>query len=288
MMKRYCLVLLGIIINLAVYGQHRTDEKSLLWRISGKGMNKPSYLFGTMHLICQDDYFWTDSMDACLHGADEVCFEIDMSDPRLQIQATAAMMNANGKKLKDYFNDSEYKIMENFFHDSLNLDIELLSNMKPIALESIMLNTVAACKTHVMYEEQIAAEAKKENKHISGLEELQEQIDVLNKIPVDTVVKELVSMTQPDTADRKEYQRMVTAYKNQDLYTLYELMKKSKSAGLDMGSFVDDRNKKWIERMIDKMDQGSVFFAVGSGHLPGEKGVINLLRKKGYKVEPVK
>ena len=66
------------------------------------------------------------------------------------------------------------------------------------------------------------------------------------------------------------------------------MIQKSKSAGNDLDAFLDERNKKWIDRMTDKMEQKSVFFAVGAGHLWGINGVINLLRKNGYTVVPVR
>jgi uncharacterized protein YbaP (TraB family) len=85
-----------------------------------------------------------------------------------------------------------------------------------------------------------------------------------------------------------EYTAMVSAYKSQDLPALYKQMEDSKDLQNELGVFLDDRNKRWIPRMENKMKGNSVFFAVGAGHLWGNNGVINLLRKAGYKVEAVK
>ena len=81
---------------------------------------------------------------------------------------------------------------------------------------------------------------------------------------------------------------MVTAYRQQDLPALYKMITQSKELGDDLDAFLDTRNKKWIPRMNEKMKSGSVFFAVGAGHLWGNVGVISLLRKDGYMVEAVK
>jgi uncharacterized protein YbaP (TraB family) len=81
---------------------------------------------------------------------------------------------------------------------------------------------------------------------------------------------------------------MLEAYKKQDLPLLNHIIQQSRTEGTNMDAFLDDRNKKWIERMEERMEQKPVFFAVGAGHLLGESGLIQLLRNSGYTVVPVK
>src|ERR1043165_3832886 len=102
--------------------QKANDNKSLLWRISGKGMAKPSYLFGTIHLLCPDDYVWTPAMEKSLGSCREVCFEMDMDDPAVLTEAASGMMDLSGKPLRDYFTEAQYRKLERFVKDSLGLD----------------------------------------------------------------------------------------------------------------------------------------------------------------------
>ena len=129
---------------------------------------------------------------------------------------------------------------------------------------------------------------KDEKKIITGLEEAKEQIALLDEMPVDSAIQDIIRAIKSHTETDTEYEKMVALYKKQDIPGLYRLIKQSKDAGLDMGDFLDKRNKKWIERIVDRMDQRSVFFAVGVGHLWGEKGLIALLRREGYTIEPIK
>jgi len=131
-------------------------------------------------------------------------------------------------------------------------------------------------------------QAKKDKKEIIGLEQPEEQIELFDNLPADTVVKEIMETVTGTEKDNGDYQKLVNAYKKQDLPTLYKLINNSGESPIDLAGFLDDRNRKWIERMEDKMDQNSIFFAVGAGHLWGDNGVINLLRKEGYTVVPVK
>jgi uncharacterized protein YbaP (TraB family) len=129
--------------------------------------------------------------------------------------------------------------------------------------------------------------AMKEKKEIIGLEGVQEQMDVLNSLPEDSVIAELVQMPDSFADSKRQYAEMIAAYKAQDLAELYNQIQGSKEMRDELGVFLDDRNKKWIPRMSAQMQSAPIFFAVGAGHLWGPVGVISLLRKAGYKVEPV-
>ena len=291
-MKRYLIAFLSaliLLINIAKAQQAtHTDNKSLLWRISGKHMSKPSYLFGTMHIICATDYIWTNKMEKSLDSSDEVCFELDMDDPSVMMQVAAAMISTDGKTIKDYLTEEQYNELKKYVDDNMHMDMSVLNQMKPVALQMLFSEKVISCDTPVSYEERIMAIAKDEKKSVVGLEEAQEQIALFEKLPVDSAIQDIIRAVTSKPETDTEYEKMVLLYKKQDVPGLYHLIKRSKEAGLDMGTFLDNRNKRWIDRIVDKMDQRSVFFAVGAGHLWGEKGLITLLRKDGYTVEPIK
>jgi uncharacterized protein len=284
------LVLLLFAVN-CIQAQQKTTaaNKSLLWRISGKKLAKPSYIFGTMHLICPDDYVWTNKMKESLDKSDQVCLEMNLDDPGIMMKAAMGMVDKSGKKLKDYFTPQQYKLLTRYLKDSMGTDIAMFEQMKPIMLETMISSGGMMCDSPVSYEDSLIKIAKRSKKEIMGLEEPQEQIDALESIPVDSVIKDLMDETQNrNKGSDKEYHQLMVAYKTQDLPALYNLLMTSKQFGNDMGKFLDDRNKRWISRMEPKMQHSSVFFAVGAGHLWGSVGVINLLRKQGYVVEAIR
>jgi hypothetical protein len=281
--------LLSLFTHTATQAQNTTgDGKSLLWSISRKGMAKPSYLFGTIHMICVDDYLWTKTMKESLDNTDKVCFEMDLDDPAVMMQVATGLMQTNGKKLADYFTPDDYAIMKKYVHDSLGMDIAMFESMKPVALQSIIGSSGLNCSNPISYEDSIMKTAQRANKEILGLETPQEQLDALESIPTDTVVKQLMDELMQTSGNDSEYAQLINAYKAQNLPLLYKLITSGKELGEDMGVFLDQRNKKWIARMTDKMKDSSIFFAVGAGHLWGESGVINLLQQAGYIVKPVK
>lgn len=294
-MNRYLTLLFGSFLALhtcQVHGQagkKTQDNKSLLWKITGKGMQSPSYLFGTMHLLCREDYLWTPAMEKSLLHTEEVCFEMNMDDPTLQIQIAMGMLSQDGKMLQDYFSQEDYAVISRFIADSLAMDISMLQQMKPAALLTLFASRVVSCTDQVSYEALILEKARLQQQIISGLETAQEQIALLDNMPGDSVATELLTLAKDYQHEKAEYSRMLEAYKQQDIIALHELIMENRdNGGADMNLFVDQRNIRWIERIEEKMEQRSVFFAVGAGHLWGSSGLIPLLQQCGYTVVPVK
>ncbi len=293
-MKKIATLITGLVAlltTITTYAQQKqisVKDRSLLWKISGKHLPKPSYLFGTIHLICSEDFLWTEKMKESFGMSEKVCFEMDLDNPEVMIQASMGLMDKTGRKLKEYFTDEQYKTLELYFNDSLGMDIAMFEQLKPVALLSMLGTTGVSCANPVSYEDSLMKKAQADNKEIMGLEEPKEQLDVLASIPVDSVVQQLMDAMENNSANDSDFANLISAYKKQDLPKLYELLTNSKDQSLDLGMFLDKRNKNWIPRISTKMLASSVFFAVGAGHLYGETGVINLLRKEGYKVEAVK
>ena len=251
-------------------------------------MQQPSYLFGTIHIICKENYVWTKAMKKSLESCNEVCMEMDMDDPSIMMQIASAMMETDGKKLQDYFSEAEYTLVEKYFRDTLGINITMFSTMKPVVLQTLLTTSVSTCDSSVSYEVKLSEAAKELNIEITGLESPAEQIRLLDQIPIDSIIKELLEVASGKANDQSDYNAMIDAYVQQDVPALHNLILKAKEEGDNLNAFLDERNEKWVDRMAERMDQKSVFFAVGAGHLWGEKGLICLLREQGYIIEPQK
>lgn len=292
-MKKIFFLLTGIVALITSLKSGAQDgnpikDKSLLWRISGKQLTKPSYLFGTIHMICRNDFIWTEKMKESLDKSQKVCFEMNLNDPNVISEATTALIETLGKKLMGNVNSDMLKMMEAMLNDSLGKDKSSGGPTDPMALQSMMGAAGLNCDNPVSYEDSIMKMALVDKKEIMGLEKPAEQVAVLETVPLDSLMAMLMDGGKGLDSSDHENEEMTKAYKTQDLPALYELIASAKGPSIDMGVFLDDRNKKWIPRMTEKMKISSVFFAVGAGHLAGQNGVINLLRKAGYTVEPVK
>ncbi len=87
----------------------------------------------------------------------------------------------------------------------------------------------------------------------------------------------------------RENDELITCYLSQDLDSLYQLITDGEDViSNHQVSFLDDRNKDWIPKIIDMIVSKSTFIAVGAGHLGGPNGVIRLLEKEGFTLTPIK
>lgn len=293
MLYRWKLISVIVLILLLAdntSGFAQSPGNSLLWKISRDDLQKPSYLFGTIHIICKEDYIWTKSMQQSLDASDKVCFEMDLDDPNLVMTVAAGMIDNSGKQLKDYFTQEQYAKLEAYITDSLQMNMALVQRLRPVALYSLFVKEGNICDEVLSYEQVISDKAKSAEKEIVGVESAKDQLSLLNNLPTDSVVNDLIDMIDgnSDTLSTNLYNAMYSAYKDQNLDSLSQLIVNNKLSGDLNNMFLDDRNQKWIPVMMDMMEQGSIFFAVGAGHLPGESGIINLLIQEGYTLTAIK
>lgn len=290
------LLSLFAIVGCAQKSNEKKDNQevvnSLLWKIEGNGLEKPSYLFGTIHMICKEDAVLSENMEKIINDCDEVYFEIDMDNLFEMMGAMSKMKMLGDTTLKDLLSDSDYLKVKNFFKDKNSLlPFSVLETYKPILASSTLTQSEMPCDGATAMEQVIMSAAKENKKKIKGLETMAQQAGFLDSIPYKYQAEELVKYIDSSTVssgDDKMMNAMFDAYRQQDLKKLEELMVDS-DAGLS--SFTNillyNRNANWVEKLKTLMAEKSLLIAVGAGHLPGERGVINLLKKAGYTVSPV-
>lgn len=262
------------------------DGRSLLWRIEKPGQ-KSSWLFGTMHMICKEDYVWTPAMEEALEQSQTVCFEMDMDDPAVLMQVAMGLIDKSGKKLRDHFTPEQYARLEQYVTDSLQGNLAMFEQMKPFALQALFITKGGICDSFLSYESEIMSRAQQDEKEIAGLETPDQQLAVINNIPTDSVVAAIMNMVENAGQNWGEYREMSAFYREQDLEGLHRMIRNTRSMDGIMNIFIDDRNRQWISTMGKMMETDAIFFAVGAGHLGGENGVISLLRQEGYTVTQV-
>ncbi len=292
-MKRFCAVLLSSLITMTALTQKNNSDNTLLWKISGNGLKKPSYLFGTIHMLCKDDAVLSDSLKSIIKNVKDVYFEVDLDNMFEMLGVMGKMKMKGDTTLQDLLSAADYEKVKNYFESKESmLPFSMLETYKPMLAASTLQQGGLPCETTAMMEQVIMQEAKQYNKSIKGLESMGYQASVLDSIPYKLQAEQLV--TYIDNAnkngdDDKELNDMLDAYKNQDLKKLEEMLLKSDPS---ISNYTDvllyNRNRNWVAKLKDLLPENPLLIAVGAGHLPGKEGCIDLLRKEGYKVTPVK
>jgi uncharacterized protein YbaP (TraB family) len=265
------------------------DDNTLLWEISGNGIDTPSHLFGTFHLMCKEDIHFSDNLKTAIKNADEVYFEMDLDDPANTLGAMFYMNMKDGKKLKDLYTEAEYKRIISFFKDSMQLPDMLLQRMKPTFLEAFLYPKMMPCKTMSGVEEELMKIAKADKKEIKGFETIAFQASVFDSIPYDVQAKSLLKTIDSLPLYRLNFDTMLNVYKSQQVSKIEKLFNGSdltQEENLDVMLY--NRNKNWVNQLKKILKKDNIFMAVGAGHLVGKQGLIELLRKEGYTVKPIK
>jgi uncharacterized protein len=270
-----------------IYGQK--EDKSLLYEISGNGLSQPSYIYGTIHIICKDDFVMNEATKQKFSETQQVYLELDMDDPKMMPEMMKSMYMTDGSTIKTLLSEPDYQKVSQFFKDTLKMNIATMDKMKPFVLSSMTVTKLLSCPSQ-SYEETFMKMAKTENKEILGLETVQDQFGAMDKMGMKKQADMmLVKLVENWVDGKQEFKRMIADYKNQDVEALLEDMEKSKTTSAD---FQEDllvtRNQNWIPKIQQITKEKSTFFAVGAGHLGGKKGVIALLRQAGFTVKAVK
>ena len=280
------LLLLVIFCGSTSYAQKQTSN-SLLWEISGNGLQQPSYLFGTIHMICKEDFILSETAKQKFNSSKQVYLELDMDDPQLQMTMMQQLQLPSNESLKNKFVESDFKALDSFLMKELNMNLAVFDQFKPMMVMSLLAQRVLSCAEMESYEMNFVKMATEQKKELLGLEKVEDQLAVFDAIPDSLEIRSIMNMVNDFDAQKKEFNRMSTIYKSQDLEALYQLIAESPEMMGSQELLLDRRNRNWIPVMDSAMKKTSTFFAVGAGHLGGNQGVLELLRKQGYSVKPI-
>jgi uncharacterized protein YbaP (TraB family) len=263
----------------------------LLYQISGRGLKQPSYIFGTIHILCQKDMFSMDKLTGYIDHSQQVVMEIDMDDQAEMASITGGILIPGGKTFTEYLKPEEVAKVDELIKGALGVGIDQVKTIKPVMLESMIIANpkVLGCPTPSSYELSFIQIAKEKNKPIVGLETVKFQSELLDKTPLEKQAKGLAKIAQDPQKAYDNFHHLMDVYKLQDSAALHDELERQTAESKDFAAdLIDNRNKSWISKLEKEMQAHSSFIAVGGGHLGGDAGVLKLLKAQGYTIKPIK
>ncbi len=236
----------------------RVDPKhELLWEISGNGMKQPSYLFGSFHSNDKRLFELSDSTFRALRMSEVIVLETDIFSLFDSWDTRTSMIDLQ------FDNQGEPYVIDNYATETFYGDEDGMPQFLDAFFEQYCLNS---------------------GKKFFPLESVDFQLNLL----ADVEETDFGALNWDALYTDKE--EMIDAYLKGDIYQLDEILRSSLSVYIDgYDRIITDRNFDMAARM-DSLFQGDdrrFFCAIGVGHLAGAEGVINLLRKKGYRMRKV-
>lgn len=282
-----CLTLLLLAWRFATSLYSQPNPSSLLWEISGNGLKKPSYLFGTIHVIAEQDFFFPKYMEKALKKSKKLIMEVDLTDVMGQINVMQLAMLDSGKTLADLYSKEDYAFIRQIAFDSLQMNIEQFKFMKPIFVQQQLFSQNIMSGGMKSYELHLLSLAIKFRKKTQGLETADEQLRILDSIPLSAQAAMLHEGLKNINLQRKQLANMVQMYKSQNVEGMYQMLEEGEELGAHADALLANRNRKWIPLIENEIKNQPVFIAVGAGHLGGPEGVIQLLKQRGFVLRPV-
>lgn len=300
-MKKITSALLLLLIAVGAQAQ-------LLWKISGNGLQKPSYIIGTYHLAPVSFADSISGVKEALAASEQVYGEVIMADmmkPENMTKVQAAMMLPEGQTLDKLFTAEEMTRINAMLKSIMGVDMsnpmvaQQIGRLTPQALQT-QLGLLIYLKKHQGFNPnesfdgyfQKAAAAK--GKTVGALETIDFQINTLYKsMTMERQKQLLLCLADNMEFNEEQTENVVKSYFAQDLDGVAAAMDAKLNNTCDgtpeeKDVLIYNRNADWMTKMPEIMKQKPTFFAVGAGHLPGDRGVLELLKKAGYTVESVK
>jgi len=299
--KKKIFSLATFILLLSCIGASTRGTGSLLWRISGNGLEQPSYLFGTHHLVPVSFLDSVSGVKDVFENTAQTVGELDMSDmAQMQMQIMGESTMPTGVAYDSLLSPEEVALLDSTLARLMGVGLGQLGTLKPALLSNLISVTLyqkyyPSLSSGASLDQYFQEEALKRAHPVIGLETTEDQIHLLlNAQTLERQAELLICMVKHPELLKEQMDELQAAYHAQDIEALYTLSVKElpddpcPSSEEEKNALNKDRNEKWLEKLPAIMKEKSSFIAVGCLHLPGEEGLIKGLRKLGYRVEAVK
>lgn len=296
-----------IVLSLSFLMCALCTQAQLLWKVEGNGLKKPSYIMGTYHLAQVSFADSVAGLKSALAEAEQVYGEMNMQDEmnagNMQ-KMQAAMMLPDGQTIDGLLSADELARLNEFMRTYLGADftnpmLAPMKQMTPAALSTqfqvlLAMQVEGGFNPQAQFDTYFQQEALKAGKTVGGFETIDFQINTLLKgSTLERQVEQLMCLIDNVDYMKSTIERTVKAFYEQDLDTIEQISEEKLHNSCDLTSSEEDalvysRNVAWSKLLPDIMSKHSTFVAVGAAHLPGERGLLSLLKKTGYTVSPVK
>ncbi|WP_417688989.1 TraB/GumN family protein [Pseudidiomarina sp.] len=279
---------LAMATSLALGLSVSSANAALLYKITGKDMAEPSYLYGTIHLICEADFNVADATKTAFDEADKLIMELDMDDPNMMQSMQAKIFQPEGLKISSGLTEAQAEKLDAFFKANMGVGLSAFDGMRPFVVSGMLMSAQLDCGQPASFEGYFTQQAMMQQKPVEGLETVDFQFGVFEQIPHAEQVQWLADALEDEAGAKAELQRMIDLYQAEDIDGMYGMFTEMDEYAEYKEVLLDQRNFAWQETLDKELQaEGSEFIAVGAGHLGGKAGMINLLRERGYTVEPV-
>jgi len=268
-------------------------NNSLIYKIQSD--TNTVYLLGSIHVLAEEYYPLTRAFSYAYFNSQKVVFEIDpeiLFSPAAAKKSEKYYMLQKGQTLKTVLSPSTYHLLKSKLQP-LGIDMKRVQKLKPWVVYLTMggkFDSSMDFRPDLGIEHYFYQKAKNAGKPTSGLETVQDQIEVFDTLPMkvqEAMLKESLAISGSKKR-QQAFLHMVKSWHQGNLEGLEELVETMKTYPLFYEKLLVQRNKNWVPQIENFLtEEKNVLVIFGAAHLPGEDGLLTLLAEKGYELERV-
>ena len=256
----------------------------MLWKIYKIDPDVCHYIFGTMHITTDEAYTFAEHAKKHIRQCARFVAEMDLNESA-NFDMMQYFLLPEPQKINDFFRPKQYEKFRKLVLKVFDVDLNDWSGHTPFFISNMLAELSLEKQQRPALDHYLWQYAMGEGKEMSGVESLKDQINILQQIPLEYQIKSLKDALSNIKSFRKKLNKLNSLYGRGDYVQLYKSSKKS--MGKIRSLMIYDRNKYMSERIVQLSQEKSSFFAVGAAHLAGDKGLISLLKKQGFKLRHI-
>jgi uncharacterized protein len=282
------IITLNFSANAQYLDNYPTKENTLLWKIEGKKVKKNSYIFGTIHMIDKDQFYFPEEFKKIIKKSKQVVLEISNLN---QAEAMQHLILQKGSFF-DFFTAEQQDSLLVWAKEQFVMDADkfrmTFGRMKPFAVIQMASQKDLIGKIE-SYDMTIQSIANANKIPVLGLETIEQQIAIFDNMDSLKLRNMVMDLVRKPHNQMDELQKMFDIYLKQNVDAMHDHIASNGGSMMESSEeLLYQRNRNWVPKIRELVRKKRTLIAVGAGHLGGEEGVLRLLEKWGYKLTPVK
>ncbi len=255
-----------------------SGNESLFWSLNHPD-RKPLFVLGTIHVRDSQILSWIEETKSNWIEVEALALELDLEERSFR------PIRPSPYKLSEYLSEKKYHKLRRIFLKAFDFDIQQFDQLHPLFISQIMAETFFDQTSDPSVDLFLWQIGQELDLHLFGLETWEQQINVLDRIPYETQVKQLLEIGRNIRKVPKQVLKLKRYYFEQNIKSLYHAAKRQ--LGKMRKIMLYDRNVILAQRIAEINQEHSLLAGIGAAHLWGEKGVLRMLKKDGYRLKPV-
>lgn len=259
-------------------------KQSLLWRIEGEGLPGASYLFGTMHVKDQRVFQRLHSVYNIINTCNAFAAEFEL-DGAAEVSMPTLLRLPDELRLDQLLPAKKWSKLQKILYKTVGVQLHLFNHLKPLLISNLIDEHLLTTDMPYSLDEHLWRHAQSLDKTMKGIETLEEQIQILQQLPLKQQLQGLLATMRNFSRYRQHLLKMAKWYEQGDIIKLYQGTKRGTRDARRL--LLYDRNLLMANRIGVMIQDQTTFCAVGAAHLAGQKGILYLLKHQGLQVKPM-